>query len=117
MRIALLALLLASCGAPPAAETENRTAAAAAAPDDRIDCRVEGSSAFEHNCIVEVEGRLLTIRKPDGGFRRLETTSDGRGVIAADGAEMAVVILLPDNRIEVAVGGDRFRLPARIRAR
>ncbi|HYJ53340.1 MAG TPA: hypothetical protein VEW04_09210 [Allosphingosinicella sp.] len=121
MRIALLALLLASCGSPPAGDTANRTAAAPSAPDDRVDCQIEGAEAFEHNCIVEIadaaDGRLLTIRKPDGGFRRLQLTNDGHGVVAADGAEMAVVTLLPDERIEVAIGADRFRLPARIRGR
>ena len=61
-------LLLASCGATP---QDNATAVA----DDRIDCQVEGSAAFEHNCIVEAEGRLLTLRKPDGGFRRLRITT------------------------------------------
>ena len=122
MRIALLALFAASCGAAPEADGGNNAATArAAVPDDRIDCLIEGNTAFEHNCIVETadgaDGPLLTIRKPDGGFRRLQVTSDGRGVIAADGAEMAVVTMLADNRIEVAIGADRFRLPARSRTR
>lgn len=119
MRIAPLALLVASCGALPEQDSGNNTIAKAPASDDRIDCLVEGSTAFEHNCIVETadgaDGPLLTIRKPDGGFRRLQVTSDGRGVIAADGAEMAVVTMLRDDRIEVAIGADRFRLPARVR--
>jgi hypothetical protein len=110
MRCLAFALLLASCGAPPGN-------GAASAPDDRIDCQVEGSSAFERNCIVETEGAMLTIRKPDGGFRRLRIAGDGTGVAAADGAEPAIVTLLADGRIEVAIGGDFFRLPARVRAR
>jgi hypothetical protein len=114
MRSLPLALMLVSCGAPNAGAPDN---GAASVPDDRIDCQVEGSSAFERNCIVETEGRLLTIRKPDGGFRRLAITSDGSGVAAADGAEPAIVTLLADGRIEVAIGGDRFRLPARVRGR
>jgi len=120
MRIALLAFLLVSCGAPPEKDSGNSTVAPPApAADDRVDCQIEGSQAFEHNCIVEIadgpEGRLLTIRKPDGGFRRLQVMADGTGVVAADGAEMAVVTLLEGGRIEVAIGGDRFRLPARVR--
>jgi hypothetical protein len=103
-------LLLVSCG--PASQQN-----AVSAADDRIDCQVEGSTAFEHNCIVEAEGPLLTVRKPDGGFRRLRVATDGTGVAAADGAEQAVVTLLDDGRIEVAIGGDRFRLPARVRGR
>ena len=123
MRIAVLALFLASCSAPaPEADAGNNAAAAPApAPDNRIDCLIEGNTAFERNCLVETsdgaEGPLLTIRKPDGGFRRLQVTSDGTGVVAADGAEMAVVTMLPGGRIEVAIGADRFRLPARVRNR
>lgn len=122
MRVVLLALLVASCGVPPEADAGNNAATArAAVPDDRIDCLIEGSTAFERNCIVETAdgagGPLLTIRKPDGGFRRLQVTNDGRGVVAADGAEMAVVTLLADNRIEVEIGADRFRLPARTNTR
>ena len=123
MRSVLFALpvFLASCGGAPEEGAGNNVSAAAPAPDDRIDCQIEGSLSFEHNCIVETsegaDGPLLTIRKPDGGFRRLQVTSDGRGVIAADGAEMAVVTMLRDDRIEVAIGADRFRLPARIRRR
>jgi len=121
MRSLALVVLLAACGSAPQDQAANRTAAAPPAPDDRVDCQIAGSSAFEHNCIVEIaegaDGRLLTIRKPDGGFRRLEVATDGHGVVAADGAEMAVVTLIPGDRIEVAIGGDRFRLPARVRGR
>ena len=121
MRILPLALLVASCGALPGDDQGNNATAQTSVPDDRIDCLIEGSAAFERNCIVETadgaDGPLLTIRKPDGGFRRLQVTNDGRGVIAADGAEMAVVTMLPGNRIEVAIGADRFRLPARARGR
>ncbi|MEA3043770.1 MAG: hypothetical protein QOH47_1608 [Sphingomonadales bacterium] len=101
---------LASCGSPPAV-----------APDHWIDCRPQGEAAFARACTVEAfdsdDGRLLTIRKPDGGFRRLRVTTDGSGVVAADGAERTRVAILPGNLIEVEIGGDRFRLPAQVRAR
>jgi len=116
MRRFALLLLLASCGGPP----PGRTANGAAAADDRIECRAEGEAAFARSCTVETfdssDGRLLTIRKADGGFRRLRVTTDGSGVVAADGAERTRVTILPGNRIEVEIGGDRFRLPARVRA-
>jgi hypothetical protein len=106
-------LLLASCGGPPPG--------GAAAAGDRIECRAEGEAAFARSCTVETfdsdDGRLLTIRKADGGFRRLRVTTDGTGIVAADGAERTRVTVLPGNRIEVEIGGDRFRLPARVRAR
>ncbi len=88
--------------------------------DSRIDCQVAGAAAFEPVCTVEQfqasRGRTLTIRKPDGGFRRLLVTTDGRGVVAADGAEKALVTRTDDGLIEVSIGGDRFRLPARTRS-
>jgi len=111
-RFAALLLLLASCGGPPPG--------GAAAAGDRIECRAEGEAAFARSCTVETfdsgDGRLITIRKADGGFRRLRVTTDGTGIVAADGAERAQVTVLLDNRIEVEIGGDRFRLPARVRA-
>ncbi|WP_374138870.1 MULTISPECIES: hypothetical protein [unclassified Sphingomonas] len=83
---------------------------------DRITCAIAPASALTRTCIVETaqdaDGQLLTIRHPDGGFRRLRVTTDGRGVIAADGAEVAIVKLVSDYEIEVAIGGDRYMLPA-----
>ena len=113
MRAAFLCplLLLAACGRAeaPAATVED---------DGRIDCRIGADTQFTRFCTVErtreANGTLLTVRKPDGGFRRLKATRDGRGVIAADGAETAQVTIVGDNLIEVAIGGDSFRLPARI---
>lgn len=123
MRIAAaaLALLVAACGpAEPVAQPTNGAAApAAGVPDNRIECRVAGAAAFERACSVTAadspRGRVLTVRKADGGFRRLLVTRDGRGVAAADGAERADVTMLDDGRIEVEIGGDRFRLPATVR--
>jgi outer membrane lipoprotein SlyB len=81
----------------------------------RIACAV-GSGAFEQACFVDraetPEGLVLTLRKPDGGFQRLRVTEDGSGVVAADGAEPAVVTLHGPEEIEVAIGGTRYRLPA-----
>ena len=106
-------LFLAACSE---GETVEQRVAQAKASDDGIDCALAGASAFERACIVERgEGGTLTIRHPDGGFRRLTITGDGRGVAAADGAAAAEVQLIADNRIEVAIGGDRYRLPATVR--
>ena len=58
---------------------------------------------------------LFTIRSPSGSFRRLAATSDGRGVMAADGAEEATVAIVGKGLIEVSIGGNRYRLPATIR--
>ena len=110
---ALAALALAACG-------DANRASAGADPDSRIECRSGDAVGFERICTLEsvetADGRILTIRKADGGFRRLRVAAGG-GVVAADGAERARVTPLPGDRIEVAIGGDRFRLPATVRAR
>ena len=109
-------LVLAGCGdaGPP-------NQAAAEADDGRIECRIGSATQFERFCTLEYRdeaaGRTLVVRKPDGGFRRLRLTGDGRGVEAADGAEPAQVTIIADDRIEVAIGGDTFRLPATVRGR
>lgn len=111
-------ILLAACGA---AETSNLQGNGAAAPppgepDNRIACRPAGTRSFERACTVEgadsPQGRVLTIRKADGGFRRLLVSSDGR-ISAADGAEAAHIVWRGAGATEVEIGGDRFRLPAR----
>ena len=103
-------LLLAGC-APDAPE------AAAADAGDRIACAVGGTAEFARVCPVErteMDGAaVLVVRHPDGGFRRFEVMRDGTGLIAADGAERAVVSL-HEQGIEVAVSADRYRFPARI---
>jgi hypothetical protein len=117
----LVLLLLAACGRGGEPETMTNGAAppAPGEPDNRIECQAQGSASFERACSVESadspRGRVLTLRKADGGFRRLLRTDDGRGVVAADGAEAAHVTLMQDGRIEVEIGGDRFRLPATVR--
>lgn len=118
MRLPILAMLaLASCGR----EDGNVSAPAetAQADDGKVDCALNGAEAFRRDCTLDramtQEGLALTIRSPDGGFRRLLVTQDGRGVVAADGAQPAVVSVAGDRMIEVAIGSDRYRLPATIR--
>ena len=107
MRIAALALLsLAACGEE--------------APGDPlpagtvIDCALGGSTEFTPDCTMERDTRdgqaLLIVRHPDGGFHRLELGVEGRGIVAADGADIAVVSQ-GEGAVEVHVGPDRYRLP------
>jgi hypothetical protein len=117
-KLALLALLsLAACGDPKSSADQREAAAPAGA--EKIDCAVNGAIGFERVCVVErstgADGLVLTVRHPSGGFRRLQVTRDGRGIIPADGAESAVVRILDDAHIEVAIGSDRYKLPATIR--
>jgi hypothetical protein len=116
--LGLTFLLLAACGGSDEQETVSATAEAPA--EDRIECALGGSNTFANDCAVErsaADARTLTIRHPDGGFRRLVVTDDGRGVEAADGAAPATVQLIADKRIEVTVDGDRYRLPATVKGR
>ena len=115
-RLVFLTLpMLAACN--PGASTGQ----AAEDDDNRIECRLANSPQFDRFCTIEYgesdAGGTLVVRKPDGGFRRLLVARDGRGVVAADGAEQAEVTIIDDDRIEVTIGGDTFRLPATVRAR
>jgi hypothetical protein len=97
--------------AAPAASTNE-----AAAEDDHIACATGGADRLERVCTLDrgdsPRGQVLTLYSPNGSFRRLLVTADGHGVAAADGAEAATVTLIGPSEIEVAVGGDRYRLPA-----
>lgn len=105
-------VLLAACGSQPTDPFD-------AADADRIECRVGAAADFDRACVVErtagPDGLVLTIRHPDGGFRRLLVTSDGRGVVAADGAEPATVSVEGGDGIVVAIAGDTYRLPATVK--
>ena len=112
-------LLLAGCGDPNEATREAIAKAEEKAADDRIECATAGAASFARACTVErlkgPEGTMLIVHHADGGFRRLLVTTDGRGVVAADGAEEAAVSVIAGDRIEVALGGDRYRLAATVK--
>ena len=112
-RIVVALALLSACNSKPSDPF------AGASDADRIECRIGAASDFDRACVVErtigPDGLILTIRHPDGGFRRLLVTKDGRGVVAADGAEPATVSVEGGDGILVAVGGDTYRLPATVK--
>ncbi|SEH18398.1 hypothetical protein SAMN05428974_2631 [Sphingopyxis sp. YR583] len=87
-----------------------------AAENGRIECALEGTKLFDRTCTVEEMsgegGTILVVGRGNVGYRRLQITTDGRGVISADGAEPAKVSIVGNNMIEVAIGKDRYRLPA-----
>jgi hypothetical protein len=120
-----ITLLLAACGtADPAANNEALLESEVQTRSDlaesgRVYCAVSGVEGFRPECQIERrqsdEGLVLTMHHPDGGFRRLLVTDDGRGLIAADGAEPAIVTPVSEREIEVSIGFDRYRLPATVR--
>jgi len=84
-----------------------------------IPCALAGAAEFKSECTVErsavAGGIVLTLHHPDGGFRRLQVATDGRGVVTADGADAASVKVVGSDAIEVSVGEDRYRLPATVK--
>lgn len=85
---------------------------------EMIECAIGGRVSFLRQCEVEqasFEGeKVLTVRHPDGGFRRFEVLTDGRGLATYDGFEQAVTDVV-SGRLDVSVGQDRYRFPATIR--
>ncbi|WP_254606678.1 hypothetical protein [Sphingomonas bacterium] len=118
----MMSLALTACGrAPdqPKALTNAEAAANAQATDDnRIACATGGAAAMTRVCTVGREttprGLVLMLHHADGGFHRLLVTTDGRGVVAADGAQGATVMVVSADEIEVRIGADRYRLPATV---
>ena len=106
-------LALVGCGQPEqdqARAAEQR--AVEAAP--KFFCSQDGGELVAA-CTAErtrtARGWTLTLRHPDGHFRRLNVGEDGRTVTATDGAEPATATTGP-NGVEVTIAGDRYRLPS-----
>lgn len=119
---AMVLLGLSACGEKstpdqlPAKPEVAASAAPGAVDDNRIACATGGATDFTTDCRIERtqtdEGIVITVRHPDGGFRRVLVVKDGRGVVPADGAEPAEVLLTGEDQIEVTIGPDKYRLPA-----
>lgn len=119
----LLAFSLVACGGDSAEDLQNaeNDADEAAALDGKIECALAGSLTFVRSCTTEQiagsEGKILVIRHPDGGFRRFNILTDGRGLAPADGFDETKISLLSDGMIEVSSGDDKYRLPAQIKGK
>ncbi|MET4895963.1 hypothetical protein RN629_02180 [Sphingomonadaceae bacterium jetA1] len=116
------AIALAGCwGTSASEEGGSASAGPRQNPGLAIPCALGGAGQFSDGCTVEqsadAEAVVLTLRHPDGGFRRLRVTRDGRGVVAADGAQSAQVAVDGDRQIAVTIGSDRYKLPATVSAR
>jgi hypothetical protein len=88
-----LALLLVGCG-----ESEKSNGPAPLVPQ----------SSAQVEALAEPPKTVCAV----DGAAELTPVCDGRGVIAADGAEQALVTTIGTSLIEVSVGNDRYRLPA-----
>lgn len=113
--IIAVSLLLAACGGESANPAGDGNSAA-----NRIECALAGSNSFKRVCTTETmpgeKGKMLMIRHPDGGFRRFNILTDGRGLAPSDGFDETTIKLIGGGMIEVISGDDKYRLPADIKA-
>ena len=109
---ALLLFALAACsGQSSSPDAGGQSAAISLA----VPCALDGAKTFITTCDVErssVDGKsTLTVRHPDGGFRRLVELDGGKSFAAADGAD-DVAIEASGKEIEVTLGEDHYLFPA-----
>jgi hypothetical protein len=111
------AVLLAACGGEGATVDEAEREAAVEA--GKIECALAGAADFKRVCTTETvasdSGRMLVVRHPNGGFRRFDILTDGRGLAPADGFDETGIKILSNGMIEVKSGDDSYRLPADIK--
>ena len=95
-----LALCLAACngGSGDDLSQAEQEAAEQAALAGKVECALAGTDSFERICTTEQiaseAGNILVIRHPDGGFRRFDILTDGRGLAPADGFDETRITLL-----------------------
>ncbi len=121
---ALIALMffvcLGGCGGDAGSSApEQGKSQTASKNDGKVECALAGSDSFERTCSTEQialdGGIMLVIRHPDGGFRRFNILTDGRGLAPADGFDITRIALLDNNMILLSSGDDKYRLPALIK--
>jgi hypothetical protein len=117
-------LMLAACnsgdGGNDAFDTAEKQAEAQAEGAGKIECALAGAADFARVCqterIASADGQILVIRHPDGGFRRFNILTDGRGLTPAQGADPTSISIMNDGQIELKSADDRYRLPAKVKS-
>ena len=117
--LSLLSLgVLAACGGDSGGTDGAENGKAAGAVE--IECALAGQKSFDSVCTTETmpgeKGKMLVVRHPDGGFRRFNILTDGRGLTPADGFDETSIRIMGSGMIEVRSGDDIYRLPADIKA-
>ena len=117
--------MLSACGSDKPdnsklAEAEQK-AAKSAEEDGRVLCALDGATVFDRSCTMDrlsgQNGEEVVLSRGDGGFRRLRMIPEGGGLAAADGAEPAKQAIVDDGLLEITIGNDRYRLPAKTKAK
>ncbi|WP_284125649.1 hypothetical protein [Parerythrobacter aestuarii] len=112
--IIVLATLAACSG------NEEEAANAVEDGDQMLSCAIGPGSEFSDSCTLQKFERdgatIYRVNHPGGGFRLFDVAADGSGLVPHDGAESAANALDGDV-LEVAIGEDRYRFPARSNAR
>jgi hypothetical protein len=112
---------LVACGKSKSDSLQKAEASAdkQAADDGKIECALAGGKDYTRSCeterITSAEGTVLVIRHPDGGFRRFNILTDGRGLAPSEGFDETKIVVMNDGMIELSSGDDRYRLPAKIK--
>jgi hypothetical protein len=121
MGVAAISCSLLACGKAKtdSLEKAEKSAEKQAAQDGRIECALAGGKEYTRTCeterITSATGSILVIRHPDGGFRRFNILTDGRGLSPAQGFDETKITVMNDGMIELSSGDDRYRLPAKIK--
>ena len=117
MRISDLILLVSAISLAACSEAEQVSPDPVEEPGaEVVECAIGAGSSYAAECSVERfridGGDVLVVNHPGGGFRRFTLASDGSGLMSYDGADEATRSLVGDV-LELAVGTDRYRFPAR----
>lgn len=109
------ALLLAACSSGGESGQQPSAQEAASSEAQSVPCALAGSRSFTAQCAIErvsTGGKtILTVRHPNGGFRRLIELDGGKRYAAADGSD-EVSIEANGAEIEVTLGDDHYLFPA-----
>lgn len=101
--VALAALAAAAC-APDTA----------ALPGEMMECALGQGAALAPVCSLErsLDASDFVVHHPGGGFRRFRLDAASLAITPADGAEPATTARSDAGDFVVAIGADRYRIPA-----
>lgn len=110
---AAASLMLAACDSATSTAPSPNAVASASPAGPAITCATGGSTTLGPGCMLErlAGGAEIVLYHPDGGFRRLTRNPETGELVAKDGAELLVVEERSADMVQLAVAGDRYRIP------